>query len=111
MGLLDIAGGLTEGMKDLKELSVLKETLAKGLGELEASGRCPAQVKAALGALDGVDPGEKLEESMDMLKNLAGALKDHADSLPENLQEPAKKFLGIMDGLDQVSGIQKLFGK
>lgn len=111
MGLLDMAGGLTEGMKDLKELSALKETLARGLEELEASGKCPAQVKAALGALDGMDPAEKLEDSMDVLKNLAGALKEHAGSLPENLQEPVNKFLGIMDGLDKVSGIQKLFGK
>ena len=107
MGLLDIAGGI----KDLKELSNLKDTIAKGLEELEASGKCPAQVKAALGALEHVDKGEKLEESVEMLKNLSSALKTHAASLPENLQEPVKKFTGIVDGLDKAAGVQKLFGK
>ena len=107
MGLMDIAGG----MKDLKELSGLQEAIAKGLGELEASGKCPAQVKAALSALEGADKGEKLEEAIDMLKNLADTLKAHAASLPDNLQEPVKKFTGIVEGLDKVAGVQKLFGK
>ena len=46
-----------------------------------------------------------------MLKNLADTLKAHAASLPDNLQEPVKKFTGIVEGLDKVAGVQKLFGK
>lgn len=112
MGLLDFAEGLTEGMKGLTELSGLSEAITKGLGELEASGKCPAQLKSALGALEGMDKGGKLEDSMDLLKHAAGALKDHLGSLPENLREPAEKFVGIMENLeDKASGVQKLFGK
>lgn len=96
---------LFKSLKDMKSLGKLMEKIQPELDRLDAEGKLPAELKAAMDEVKNANStkGASAGETTGKLEHLVQQLEQHEDLFPESFKSIISKFESVSDDLEGIA--------